>query len=221
MPRHYFFNGVADNLSMMNKQKKAQGVIFENPFLEKFTKTNPAVTIVFYTGIICTFLFLDYRLTHTGFADTVLLYIAGLFTWTLMEYILHRFVFHIDEYFPSVPMLKRLHYILHGIHHDHPTDEERLFMPPVPGTIIAFLMFGFWYLFLGDFAYAFMAGISNGYLLYSYIHYSIHLKPASPLFHRPWSHHAKHHFKYHDKAFGVSSPLWDIIFRTMPPKNKK
>jgi sterol desaturase/sphingolipid hydroxylase (fatty acid hydroxylase superfamily) len=132
-----------------------------------------------------------------------------------MEYILHRYVFHIDEYFPK---FHRLHYMLHGVHHEHPRDRERLFMPPVPGTFIASILLGFWWLILGSDSLAFMAGITNGYLLYSYIHFSVHTKPVYGPLRTLWKHHALHHFKYHDKAFGVSSPLWDLVFRTMPPK---
>ena len=204
----------------MNKRiyVKGQGKIFENGFLERLTKSNPKKTIVFYSLVISAFIFLSIKYTRLSISETIELYVSGLFTWTLMEYLLHRFVFHIDEYFP---VLKRFHYIVHGVHHEHPGDHERLFMPPVPGLIIAVVMFFFLYLFVGLYAFAFMAGISNGYLIYSYIHYNIHSMPANPFFHRPWSHHAKHHFKYPDKAFGVSSPIWDLVFRTMPPKNQK
>ena len=200
---------------MSESNNKTQGRIFQNSFLEKLTKSSPRVTITFYTCLIVLFFYLSFLYTGLSLLQTAGLYIAGLFGWTLMEYILHRFVFHIDEYFPS---FRRFHYIVHGIHHDHPRDHERLFMPPVPGTIIAFLMFLFWYLFLGSNAFAFMAGISNGYLMYSYIHYMIHTRPSTPVLHKLWMHHAKHHYKYPDKAFGVSTPLWDIIFGTMPPK---
>jgi sterol desaturase/sphingolipid hydroxylase (fatty acid hydroxylase superfamily) len=135
-----------------------------------------------------------------------------------MEYVLHRWIFHIDDYL-QVPVAKRLHYIVHGVHHENPRDHERLFMPPVPGTIIALILFSFWSLFLSENAFAFMAGITNGYLLYSYIHYTVHTKPSKLYFHKLWIHHLKHHYKYPDKAFGVSSPIWDIVFRTMPPEN--
>jgi sterol desaturase/sphingolipid hydroxylase (fatty acid hydroxylase superfamily) len=202
----------------MQTENKTQGRIFENAFLESFTKSNPRLTITFYSMLICFFLFLSHVFTRAGFMETFLLYIAGIFSWTLMEYILHRYVFHIDEYFPG---MKRLHYMLHGIHHEHPRDHERLFMPPVPGTIIAAILLGFWYLFLGKYAFAFMAGMSNGYLLYSYIHYSVHTKPVFYPLRSLWKHHALHHFKYQDKAFGVSSPLWDIIFKTMPPEKRQ
>lgn len=201
----------------MDANTSLQGKIFQNGFLEKLTKSNPKITITFYSLLIGFFFFLNYKFSTIGLAATIGFYLGGLATWTFMEYILHRFVFHIDEYFP---FMKRFHYIVHGIHHEYPKDEERLFMPPVPGTIISFFLFLFWYLFFGWNAFAFMAGITNGYLLYSYIHYRVHTNPSTKFFHRLWVHHAKHHYKFPDKAFGVSSPFWDIIFRTMPPKPK-
>lgn len=195
---------------------KTQGRIFKNEFLERLTKSSPAITITFYLTMIISFLFLSYSLSRLNFWETTGFYLSGLVTWTLMEYLLHRYLFHIDDYFPG---MKRVHYIVHGVHHENPRDHQRLFMPPVPGTIIALLLFGFWSLLFGSNTFAFMAGITNGYLLYSYIHYTVHTKPSKLYFHKLWIHHLKHHYKYPDKAFGVSSPLWDIVFKTMPPEN--
>lgn len=201
----------------MDNNIQIQGKIFDNGLLEKLTKSNPKVTITFYSFLIAFFFFLNYKYNNISFGATLGFYIAGLLTWTLMEYILHRFLFHIDEY---LPFLKRFHYIIHGIHHEFPKDAERLFMPPVPGTIISFFLFLFWYLFFDLSALAFMAGITNGYLLYSYIHYKVHTKPSTKLLHKLWVHHAKHHYKFPNKAYGVSSPFWDMVFGTMPPKHK-
>lgn len=192
-----------------------QGRIFKHNFLESLTKSTPRITITYYVGMILFFFFLSARYTSLTIPETIGFYLAGIISWTLMEYILHRYVFHIDDYFPA---FKRLHYILHGVHHENPRDQERLFMPPVPGAIIAAVLFGFWFLFLKLNALAFLAGITNGYLMYSYIHYTVHTKPSKLLFPKLWVHHLKHHYKYPDKAFGVSSPLWDIIFKTMPPE---
>lgn len=192
-----------------------QPKIFKNLFLERLTKTNLPLTVTFYILLIFLFLFLSYNYTSLSILETIAHYVAGLFMWTFMEYVLHRYVFHIDKYFPK---MKRFHYIVHGVHHDDPRDRERLFMPPVPGTIIAFLLFLFWYLVFDLNALAFMAGLSNGYLFYSYIHYTIHTNPLNRIFHKHWSHHAKHHYKHPDKAYGVSSPLWDMVFGTMPPR---
>jgi sterol desaturase/sphingolipid hydroxylase (fatty acid hydroxylase superfamily) len=199
----------------MKTEKNPQGQIFEDPFLESMTKSNPLLTLVFYSLLIILFFILNFEFTHNDLSGTIMLYGGGLFIWTLIEYVLHRYLFHIDRYFPR---MKRLHYILHGVHHEHPRDRERLFMPPLPGTIITLFLLSFWSIFLGKDAFALMAGISNGYLFYSYIHYSVHTKPVFYPLRKLWKHHALHHFKYPNKAFGVSSPFWDLVFGTMPPK---
>jgi sterol desaturase/sphingolipid hydroxylase (fatty acid hydroxylase superfamily) len=90
-------------------------------------------------------------------------------------------------------------------------------MPPVPGLIISSILYLFWYLVLGVYVNAFMAGIISGYMAYSSIHYTIHAYKPIKGFKFFWSHHMKHHNpKLENKAFGVTSPLWDWIFRTMP-----
>ncbi|MCW3075472.1 MAG: fatty acid hydroxylase [Bacteroidetes bacterium] len=198
------------------KIQSQQGRIFKNNFLEKLTKSTPTITITYYICLIALFFYLSSVFTTLNFAHTIGLYLFGLMLWTLMEYILHRFIFHIDDYFPEC---KRLHYILHGVHHENPKDKERLFMPPVPGALIAFTLFVFWFIFFGWNALALMAGITNGYLLYSYIHYTVHTKPTKLFMQKLWIHHLKHHYKYPHKAYGVSSPFWDIVFRTMPPEH--
>lgn len=204
---------------IMNTTAQTKGQIFKNSFLETLTKSNPISTIAFYVLMIMCYLFLNYIYTKNSLFRTIELYMSGLFIWSFMEYVLHRWVFHIDEYLPF-KSAKRFHYIIHGIHHENPKDAERLFMPPIPGLIISFLLFTFWYLFFKINALAFMAGLINGYLLYSFIHYTVHAKPIHPKFRKLWTHHALHHYKYENKAFGVSSPLWDIVFNTMPPKKK-
>ena len=53
--------------------------------------------------------------------------IGGYAFWTLTEYWLHRVVFHFE---PEDGIGARLHWIIHGVHHDHPNDPMRLVMPP-------------------------------------------------------------------------------------------
>lgn len=198
----------------MNADKK-QGRIFDNDILESFTKSNPGITVLFYTSLIFLFLYLSLEYTNRSLTGIGALYLLGLITWTLIEYFLHRFFFHIEGYFSLV---KKFHYMVHGVHHENPRDRKRLFMPPVPGTIITAMLFSFWYIFLRLDTFAFMAGLTNGYLIYAYIHFSVHTKPIYYPLRKLWKNHALHHFKYGDKAFGVSSPLWDIVFGTMPPE---
>jgi 4-hydroxysphinganine ceramide fatty acyl 2-hydroxylase len=49
-------------------------------------------------------------------------FMLGNFFWTLIEYGMHRFLFHIDELLPDRPFFLMLHFLLHGIHHYVPMD---------------------------------------------------------------------------------------------------
>jgi sterol desaturase/sphingolipid hydroxylase (fatty acid hydroxylase superfamily) len=79
----------------------------------------------------------------------------------------------------------------------------------------------FFSLLFGKLTFIFLAGFILGYLVYANIHFYIHLHRPIKRFSFFWRHHSLHHYKYPDKAFGVSSPLWDIIFGTMPPRKQR
>jgi sterol desaturase/sphingolipid hydroxylase (fatty acid hydroxylase superfamily) len=144
------------------------------------------------------------------------IFVAAIFAWTLAEYLLHRFVFH---YVDERPWVQRFHYLVHGVHHEYPSDPHHLFMPPVPSLILASLFGGLFYLLMGRYGVPFLAGFIVGYLMYSTMHYLMHRVKNPPAFLRGlWRHHHLHHFKSPDKAFGVSSPLWDWVFGTMPER---
>lgn len=147
------------------------------------------------------------------------LILVGVFCWTLVEYLMHRFAFHFES---NNETGKKLIYMLHIIHHDHPTDSDKLYQPPLVNIAIIILLFGFFYLLMGNLVYLFLPGIIFGYLAYSTIHYVIHkFKPPFEFLKPLWRHHNLHHYRFQDKAFGVSSPFWDLIFGTMPPKELK
>jgi len=203
-----------------------QPPIFKNKFLEKLTYTSPSVVIILYgllTVLAIRFYMLQLDQNATVFS-VVTLYFAGFLSWTLGEYILHRFVYH-D--FRDASYTKRFHYIFHGIHHEYPSDTKRLVLPPLPGLTIAGILFGLFYLIFwlatgsGNVAFVFAPGFVNGYLAYMLVHYTVHKVPSPKKFNFWWRHHNIHHFQQHDRAFGVTSPLWDIVFRTMPEKGRK
>lgn len=200
----------------MKIKNTGQAQIFKSPFLERLTKTSPGLTLATYVPPI---FFLLYRANEVlPFSGLKLFswYMGGLLFWTLFEYFAHRYLFHWISENPSV---QKFHYTIHGVHHEFPRDEERVFMPPVPGLILMTLIFSICWLFLGNNAYAFFPGMLSGYLAYVFMHYSIH-KFRAPKWLKPlWDHHTLHHYKCPDKAFGVSSRFWDYVFGSMPPKN--
>src|SRR5947208_17082643 len=69
------------------------------------------------------------------------LFLLGVLLWTLLEYLIHRYIFH---YEPKSRLGKQLHYIIHGVHHDYPNDARRLVMPPsisIPLAVLFYLLF--------------------------------------------------------------------------------
>lgn len=194
--------------------------VFSNPFIELLTKAAPQISVAVYFSVIGVFLYQagQLELLNEGWV-TASIFLFAIFVWTLFEYVFHRYVNHLDHYFPNSKTAARIAYTLHGIHHDFPRDEERLIMPPIPGLLIIGILFGLFYLMMGQWTFLFQAGFLTGYLIYVGIHYSTHkFKPPRLL--RPlWRHHALHHQKYSDKAFGVSTTIWDRIFRSMPPRS--
>ncbi len=195
---------------------KGDGTIFKNPILEKFTRTHIAwpLSIFYGTGAIL----LGYTLYEgfLGAGASILLFFAGLLTFTLVEYLIHRYTFHME---PDTPTKERLTYVMHGAHHDYPKDKTRLAMPPIVSLALASIFFLLYRLILGYYGIPFTGGFVAGYATYLCVHYSVHAFPPPKNFLKVlWIHHALHHYQQSDAAFGVSSPFWDHIFGTMPDK---
>lgn len=109
-----------------NKDESAR--LFKSGFLEFFSHVHFSVPLIVYIPVVAYFLrkgLVSVELTISGVA---MLFLTGLLTWTLTEYLLHRFVFH---YEPKTDLGKQLHFLMHGVHHDYPNDSLRLVMPPV------------------------------------------------------------------------------------------
>jgi len=200
-------------------KNKGQGRIFKSPVLEYLTKAPALFSTAVYVAILAGLLYMGYiKQVVSSVWVAAGIYFGAILFWTFFEYFFHRYVNHLDEYFPKSQWVHRIAHAIHGIHHEYPRDRERLMMPPVPGLIIvAVLYFGYW-LILGDWVYLFMPGFMSGYLLYASVHIAVH-KRSVPLFLKTqYKHHALHHYKYPDKAFGVSTTFWDRVFGTMPPE---
>lgn len=197
---------------MTTVKKSGQRKLFRNKALELLTKTNPFVHVITYGGCIVCFLALSKIPIHQYWW----LLLVGVLLWTLTEYLMHRFVFHLPQ--------SKFQYLIHGVHHEFPRDKERLMMPPVPGVIFITLFYGLFFLPFQIHTAIIMAGFLIGYLVYTFIHYMIHAwKPIAGI-EFLWTHHHKHHNpKLEHTCFGVSTPIWDYVFGTLPTSsiNKK
>lgn len=190
--------------------------IFDNPILERLTRTHIAVPISIFIFISLLLLYYAFICTTLIFWQIPLLFLSGFLFFTLLEYVVHRFLFHLKS---DAPFAKNIQYHLHGVHHEYPKDKGRLAMPPLISIAIAAVFFALFYSLMHTKTFGFLPGMLTGYSLYLFVHFVVHVyQPPDNIFRHLWINHAIHHYKDNKFVFGVSSPLWDYIFGTMPKK---
>jgi sterol desaturase/sphingolipid hydroxylase (fatty acid hydroxylase superfamily) len=141
----------------------------------------------------------------------VVLPAVGFLLWTLVEYVLHSRFFH------EPPRGFAWLSLSHGSHHDAPDDPGRIvarlsFSLPMAVALFAILCLALWSVGRGALVFA---GLAVGYLSYEAIHFAIHRIAWVRRLVRPLaSHHLHHHYADASRCFGVTTPLWDWVFRT-------
>lgn len=186
--------------------------MFESDFLEFFSHVHPITPLVIYAPVMSYLLYLALAVRATAVPLVAALFVAGILLWSFVEYFMHRWIFH---YEPRSTWGKRLHFMLHGVHHDYPNDASRLVMPPSVSIPLAFLFYGLFLLAFGRFTPAIYAGFLAGYLFYDSLHYATHhfaMKRGLLLWLKRY--HMRHHYQDEESGFGVTSPLWDYAFGT-------
>lgn len=189
--------------------------MFKSDFFELLSKVHYTVPLYIFVPVILFCSYKSFFEVHLSFLEYLGLFIVGLFVWTIVEYIMHRFVFHLEPN-KNWKWAQRLHFVMHGVHHDYPSDAKRLVLPP---SLSIPLATGFYFLFNAllpaNYIFGFFPGFILGYLIYDISHYAMHhFNFKSGLFKKIKQHHMLHHFQDPDKGYGVSSPFWDKIFRS-------
>ncbi len=194
--------------------------LFQSDFLEFFTHISPVSIVILWLPIAVLLLVFaaGHRPVSVFPAFIVEGFLAGLFLWTFAEYTLHQFLFH---HRPSSPLQERIFFLFHGIHHAQPQVKTRLVMPFPVSIPVAAIFLGLFYLIMGDLLHEvqwvapLMSGFLIGYLAYDLIHYATHHFPMRSGYARYIKrYHMMHHYKDPATRFGVSSPIWDWVFRT-------
>jgi sterol desaturase/sphingolipid hydroxylase (fatty acid hydroxylase superfamily) len=187
--------------------------LFKNPVLEQLSRTHIAVPLTIFGLYSCGLLF--WNVTHTSLSAsvTVGLFFLGILVFTWVEYMLHRFIFHMGTF---TRLREKLQYTMHGVHHEFPKDKDRLAMPPLLSVTISTVLLLVFRVLMGDFVFAFLPGFLVGYAFYLSIHYMVHaFQPPKNFFKILWVNHSIHHYKNGEGVYGVSSPLWDYVYGTM------
>jgi sterol desaturase/sphingolipid hydroxylase (fatty acid hydroxylase superfamily) len=187
--------------------------MFDSRLLDALSRVHPAVPVAIFLPAIVALA--GWSLSRVSLLASAGLVLGGYAMWTLFEYWLHRLVFHFE---PEGGIGARMHWIIHGVHHDHPNDPLRLVMPPAVSVPLGAAVFGLLYLVFGSrYAPGLGAGFFAGYLIYDMTHYYLHhFRPHGRLGRMLRERHMRHHFQDDTRGFGISAPYWDEVFRTSP-----
>lgn len=126
-------------------------------------------------------------------------FVIGVMLWSFLEYCIHRFIFH--------KVYRREHWLHHQDVREYIGIQGwKIFLAYSTGLVAAFFL-GLTSLFIG---------FSFGYMCYISMHYFMHRPETLPAHYMIAliRNHNLHHEKGIEKNFGVTSPLWDYIFRT-------
>ncbi|KAJ7237322.1 hypothetical protein O6H91_Y445600 [Diphasiastrum complanatum] len=152
-----------------------------------------------------------------GFSNMLYYMSLGTVAWTLLEYCIHRFLFHMRT---SSYWMNTVHYVLHGFHHKHPMDGSRLVFPPAFSAFFCVLIWHTCSLFVPEMVLpAFYGGLLFGYVIYDLTHYYLHFgRPFHSIGRGMKRYHLNHHFKVQTNAFGITSSMWDQLLGTSPSR---
>jgi sterol desaturase/sphingolipid hydroxylase (fatty acid hydroxylase superfamily) len=187
--------------------------VFRNDVVERVFGRAHWVTPILWFGPVIAYGLLRARADGHGAPAIAGLFAAGWLAWTLIEYVLHRFLFHWRGRGRAAELRA---FLIHGYHHEYPNDRMRLVAPPLmswgPAALIALA----WWALLGERHWApVFAGTAAGYVAYDWIHYyTHHARPRWALGKWLRRYHMLHHHRDDDAYYGVSSPLWDLVFGT-------
>jgi 4-hydroxysphinganine ceramide fatty acyl 2-hydroxylase len=156
-------------------------------------------------------------------AGSAVIVAVGVALWTVIEYAIHRGLFHMDDWIPDHPVVFLLHFLLHGIHHKIPMDHKRLVMPPVLFATLSSTVYSLLTplaLTVASWAayHAVFGVVIACYVAYDMVHYSQHHVRFAPgsYMHAMKQYHMKHHFSgLQHQGFGITSKLWDAVFGTV------
>jgi sterol desaturase/sphingolipid hydroxylase (fatty acid hydroxylase superfamily) len=177
-------------------------------------------TSYLYAGVV---LCLGFAAVRAGFFSwsTAPLLAIGLISWSLFEYVMHRFIFH---YQARSRLGRKFLYHAHIAHHEDPLREGGISASLILGVpigvaywLLAWLVTGSWVASSWCFI-----GLAAGFFAYKWVHFQCHHRR------RRWRilkylrhYHLLHHYRTPELRFGVTSPLFDIVFGTFRPASQQ
>lgn len=187
--------------------------LFQNPLLDRLSRVNHLMPLLIYSPLVLALLWFGF--SSRSASAVARGFLVGYVIWTLVEYFGHRFLFH---YVARSETGRRIQYLVHGVHHQYPSDPLRLVMPPLMSLPIMAAAYAVLRIAFGShLVLPVLGGFVSGYILYDMLHFHLHHRRPRTALGRWLRHrHMHHHFRDDTSWFGVSAPWWDPIFATRP-----
>ena len=220
----------------VHKPELGKPRFFQSEVLEQLSKTKWWVVPFVWLPVSLWLALVSYRrlrrdpghgaeghLLLTDSAAMASCYLFGVLFWSVVEYAVHRFMFHVStsSYWPNT-----LHFLFHGCHHKFPMDDMRLVMPPagaLPIVLLVYIVERYLLGFGAIFAPITLAGTLTGYVCYDMLHYHCHFSEfvkAYAFLRWVRRSHMDHHYRDNTSGFGISSPAWDLVLGTQRKEGK-
>jgi sterol desaturase/sphingolipid hydroxylase (fatty acid hydroxylase superfamily) len=170
-------------------------------------KTGYFADFIVYGALVVAFVTFTFRGSRSDELTWLTAAIAGGAGWTLVEYVMHRFVLH---RFP----------VIADLHHVHHTAPRSYVSTPTWASLLVlggFFFIPLWRLFSLNVAFGAISGLIAGWLWYGVVHHVIHYRRPRVLataLRRASHRHLLHHSPYISGNFGVTTSLWDHVFGT-------
>jgi len=200
--------------------------MFENDLLDSLSRAHPMSVPIIFIPIISYFIYSAMVFHQVSIGRFLGLFALGMIIWTLFEYVMHRYLFHLKI---DSDWGRRMHFMIHGCHHDYPNDSMRLVIPNLASIVLAVMVYWLFYFII---VYSIGASVGTlqgfyasfvfGYLVYDMMHYATHYaKFKNKWFKEIQRNHLDHHYVDHHRGFGLSNVFWDRVFGTEQDSIKK
>jgi len=182
--------------------------LFRSDRLERLTVLSPRTFVSIWAALLVLVLWAG--LGTTSAAAWIGLVLLGLLVWSLFEYCMHRFIFHLK---PQSDFGRWLGFVMHGNHHDDPNDPHRSMMPPIVSVTWSAAIWAVFVLLFGKVGSVLFLGFVIGYVTYDSVHYACHQLPVRSRFLRELRrHHLRHHFGRQEGNYAITAIFWDRVF---------
>ena len=190
--------------------------LFRNDLLERLTLISPVAFVLTWTVFLGAALYASWGVT--SLAASIGFVLLGILIWTLFEYAMHRFLFHMKL---NSAFGQWLIFLTHGNHHEVPGDKYRNIMPPIVSVVVSAGIWAGFYLLFGPAGSVLYLGFGIGYVVYDAIHYACHQLPMrGPVLRQLRRHHIRHHFAKEEGNYAITATFWDRVFGTDIPAKR-